>query len=257
MSDCAQFKEQYESYALGVLEGEERAALEAHLASACPVCVRAVAEARWLVAQLAYLAPDAQPPESLRRNLLGAVRVPEARRARAWFPIWAWVGSAALIAFAVFSLWQAHRMQNQLAELTARLKAGEAQRQKLAEERAIAERTNLILSDPASRLVTLQTKIGPQVHAFCHPKLGIILYGGSVPMPASNRTYQLWLVMKDKNAKPMSAAMFRPDDSGKVMLMVPAMPADMDSTAALAISEEPSGGSPQPTSAPIWVGALT
>ncbi len=253
MNDCAQFKEQYESYALGVLEGEERAALEAHLASACPVCVPAVEEARWLVAQLAYLAPDAQPPESLRRNLLGAVRVPEARRARAWFPIWAWVGSAALIAFAVFSLWQAHRMQNQLAELTARLKAGEAQRQKLAEERAIAERTNLILSDPASRLVTLQTKIGPQVHAFCHPKLGII----SVPMPASNRTYQLWLVMKDKNAKPMSAAMFRPDDSGKVMLMVPAMPADMDSTAALAISEEPSGGSPQPTSAPIWVGALT
>jgi len=127
----------------------------------------------------------------------------------------------------------------------------------LAEERAIAERTNLILSDPASRLVTLQAKIGPQVHAFCHPKLGIILYGGSVPMPASNRTYQLWLVMKDKNAKPMSAAMFRPDASGKVMLMVPAMPAEMDSTAALAISEEPSGGSLQPTSTPIWVGALT
>ena len=185
------------------------------------------------------------------------VRVPESRQPRAWFPIWAWVGSAALIAFAVFSLWQAHRMQNQLAELTARLKAGEAQRQKLAEERAVAERTNLILSDPASRLVTLQAKIGPQVHAFCHPRLGIILYGGSVRMPASNRTYQLWLVMKDKNAKPMSAAMFRPDASGKVMLMVPAMPAEMSSTAALAISEEPSGGSPQPTSAPIWVGALT
>jgi len=192
-----------------------------------------------------------------RRNPSSAVGVTETRQPRAWFPIWAWIGVAALIAFAIFSLWQAHRMQNQLADLTARLKAGQAQRQKLAEERAIAERSNLILSDPASRFVTLQAKIGPQVHAFCHPKLGIILYGGSVPMPASNHTYQLWLVMKNKNAKPMSAALFRPDASGEIMLMVPAMPVDMGSTAALAISEEPPGGSAQPTSAPIWVGALT
>jgi anti-sigma-K factor RskA len=191
------------------------------------------------------------------RNSFSAVGITEARQPRAWFPIWVWAGATALIAFAVFSLWQAHRMQMQLAELTARLKAGEAQRQKLAEERAIAERTNLILSDPASRRVTLRARTGPQVHAFCHPKLGIIVYGGSVPMPASNRTYQLWLVMKDKNAKPMSAAMFRPDAWRKVMLMVPAMPADMDAAAALAISEEPSGGSPQPTSAPIWAGPLT
>ncbi len=257
MNPCDQFAEQYESYALGALEGTEHAALEAHLASGCPVCVPAVQEARWLVAQLAYLAPDANPPASLRRNLLEAARVPEARESRSWFPVWASAGAATLVIFAVFSLWQAHKMQVQLKELTARLRAEEAQRQKLAEEKAIAERTNLILSDPASKLVTLRAKGGPEVHAFCHAKLGIILYGGSVPMPASNRTYQLWLVMKEKGAKPMSAGIFRPDASGKVMLMVPAMPADMDSTAALAISEEPPGGSPQPTSTPIWVGALT
>jgi hypothetical protein len=137
------------------------------------------------------------------------------------------------------------------------LKVEEARRQKLADEKALAERTNLILSDPASKFVTLHAKGGPEVHALCHPKLGILLYAGTVPMPASNRTYQLWLVLKDKNAKPMSAGMFRPDSSGKVMLTIPSMPAGMDSAAALAISEEPDGGSSQPTSAPIWVGALT
>lgn len=257
MSACSQFAEQYEAYALGALDAPERTKLEAHLASGCTACARAVEEARWLVSQLAHLAPEADPPLSLRRKLLDAVRVPKPREARSWFPVWAWAGAAALIVFAVFSLWEARRMQIQLADLTARLKAEEAQRQKLAEERALAERTNLILSDPASKFVTLQAKGGPQVHAFCHPQLGILLYGGSVPMPASNRTYQLWLVMKDKNAKPMSAGMFRPDSSGKVMLTISSMPGEMDSTAALAISEEPDGGSSQPTSTPIWVGALT
>src|SRR5260370_31602255 len=43
MNDCAQFKEQYESYPLGLLEAEERAALQAHLPSAGPVTVPAVA----------------------------------------------------------------------------------------------------------------------------------------------------------------------------------------------------------------------
>ena len=257
MSACDQFAEQYEAYALGTLEGAERAALEAHLASGCPVCVPAVEEARGLVAQLSYLAPESDPPASLRRELLDAVRVPQAREPRSWFIVWAWAGAAALVVFAVFSLWQAHLLQIQLAELTERLKIQETQRQKLAEEKGIAERTNLILADPASKLVTLQAKGGHDVRAICHPQFGIILSGGSVPMPASNRTYQLWLVMKEKGAKPMSAGMFRPDSSGKIMLMVPKLPADMDSAAALAISEEPSGGSPQPTSAPIWVGALT
>lgn len=190
------------------------------------------------------------------RNSFAAGRVPEVRERRAWFPIWAWAGAAALVIFAVYSLWQTRQAQGRLADLTDRLKVEEAQRQELAEEKAIAERANQILSDPASKLVTLRAKGSAAVHAICHSKLGIILYGGSVPMPAPNRTYQLWLVMKQKGAKPMSAGVFRPDPSGKVMLVVPAMPADMDSTAALAISEEPSGGSAQPTSTPIWVGAL-
>ena len=59
MSNCDQFREMYEAYALGALDPPEGAALEAHLATGCAECAKAVAEARWLVAQLAYLAPEA------------------------------------------------------------------------------------------------------------------------------------------------------------------------------------------------------
>jgi len=40
-----------------------------------------------------------------------------------------------------------------------------------------------------------------------------------------------------------------------MMVMPPG--ANLNEIAALAISEEPAGGSLQPTSAPVWVGPLT
>ena len=55
-----QFRELIEAYALGALDPQERGSLEAHLASGCADCEKALAEARWLVSQLAYLAPDAK-----------------------------------------------------------------------------------------------------------------------------------------------------------------------------------------------------
>ena len=82
MTDCAQLREHYDSYALGALEGEERAQLEAHLARGCPTCTAEVERARWLVAQLAYAAPEAEPPASLRRRVLQATQVPGTREER-------------------------------------------------------------------------------------------------------------------------------------------------------------------------------
>jgi hypothetical protein len=39
--DCEQLAPLYEEYALGVLEGDERAEIEAHLVRGCPKCRRA------------------------------------------------------------------------------------------------------------------------------------------------------------------------------------------------------------------------
>jgi anti-sigma-K factor RskA len=67
-------------------------------------------------------------------------------------------------------------------------------------------------------------------------------------------TLQLWMV--PKKGAPMSVGIFRPDAAGHVML-VAATGEPITEIAALAISEEPAGGSAQPTSPPVWVGPLT
>ena len=72
--NCEQLAALYEEYALGVLEGEERAELEAHLARPGDQCISGVAQARWVVAQLAHAAPDAQPPATLRGKIMDAVK---------------------------------------------------------------------------------------------------------------------------------------------------------------------------------------
>jgi anti-sigma factor RsiW len=42
-----QFREQIEAYAIGSLDDADRALLEAHLATGCADCVKALEEARW------------------------------------------------------------------------------------------------------------------------------------------------------------------------------------------------------------------
>jgi anti-sigma-K factor RskA len=70
-----------------------------------------------------------------------------------------------------------------------------------------------------------------------------------VPMPKSGRTYQLWLVTP--SAK-INAGTFMPKPNGEVMMRATyALP--KDSLAAVAVTDEPMGGSLQPTTAPMMV----
>ena len=70
-----------------------------------------------------------------------------------------------------------------------------------------------------------------------------------LPMPKSGRTYQMWLVTP--TAK-ISAGTFRPTPDGEVMMQATyALP--KDSLAAVAVTDEPMGGSPQPTTQPFLV----
>ena len=81
VSNCQQFRELVEGYALGALDAPERAAFEAHLGTGCKDCAARVAEARAVVSQLAYLAPEAQPSAMLKGRLMQTVRK-EARTAQ-------------------------------------------------------------------------------------------------------------------------------------------------------------------------------
>ncbi len=260
MNACGQFRELYEAYALGALDPGERAAFEAHLATNCPACTRAVEEARGLVAQLAYLAPEASPSVALKKRLLDAVRAGKAPAGRAapMMPWWAWAGVAALLVATAVSAWEARRELAELRKLHEELANVQKERAELVAQIDRAQRTEAILLDPASRQVALATKAPafPGVRAYWNPQLGIVLTGAKVPAPGENRTLQLWLVPKGPGAKPISAGVFHPDAEGSLTLLVTNPPADITATAALAISDEPEGGSPQPTTTPIWVGPV-
>ncbi len=127
MKNCDQFRELIEAYALGALDPEDRAALEAHLATGCADCAKAVEEARWLVSQLAYAAPEAAPSDMLKGRLMQTVRAeaqsqakPHVMPAKSAIPFWLWAGVAALLVFSIYSAWNTRRLEDEIRESNER-----------------------------------------------------------------------------------------------------------------------------------------
>lgn len=269
--DCEQLTPLYEEYALGILEGDERAEIEAHLARACPRCTLGVAKARSLVAQLAHVAPDAQPPAALRSKIMDAVRSSaEPARAvtsfqkpahedpaanRAVFPAWAWIAAAALALMTGYTIRQMGNQSTQLAELRKQMRLATLQNQSLQNQLEKDRMVASVMLSPDSIPLKLMPKDKnmPMVHAYLHPHMGVAITADSMPSMSSARTLQLWAV--PKTGKPMSVAIFNPDSAGQIAMVAPVnMP--MNEIAALAVTDEPAGGSPQPTSAIAWMAQL-
>ena len=55
----------------------------------------------------------------------------------------------------------------------------------------------------------------------------------------------------------MPSMMTWPDANGKLVMLVSNPPESMEATKAIAITEEPEGGSPGPTTTPLWVGGVS
>lgn len=67
----------------------------------------------------------------------------------------------------------------------------------------------------------------------------------NLPAPPSDKDYQLWYVTKDAK---INAAVFRTDEKGNHKLSLSLPPEARKGLAATAVTLEPKGGSPQPTS---------
>jgi anti-sigma-K factor RskA len=265
-------EEDFDLYALGALEGDEKLAIESHVAS-CATCTEKLAAARGRIALLSLAAPPVAPSAAVKQRLMQQVRadaernaernaaVPalernapraprETERTGGFFGRW-WaavlVPAGAVLAVATILLWTENRqLDRQLAALRA---AAEQQQQQLQEVREVAD----MIESHDTLTVSLAQQPGMPAgaaHVMYNAKMGMLMFDGEIaPAPAA-KSYQLWLVPAD--GKPISAGVFNPviGRTNHWMMKLPQGIAARE----FAVSLEPTGGMPQPTGPMVLVG---
>jgi len=178
--------------------------------------------------------------------------MPGESQSRKWFPAWALAAAAALVLFAAYTTWEMRRANREMASLQQRAAQELRRSEALASDRRPYLEGLKIVAAPGTTKFALASKNStlPAITAYWNPKMGLVLAAENLPAVADGRTMQLWI--QPREAKPVSVAVFRPDENGRLFVVIPLKEA-MKTGNALIINEEPAGGSPRPTSAPEWM----
>jgi anti-sigma-K factor RskA len=236
-------------YALGALASDERQAFESHLAG-CEGCRAEVRSFSEVAGLLAHGAPAAQPPAGLRGRVLaeaGRVRPISAGRRRA-SP--AWLAAAAGLVLAVGAGVTAWRQNGRVRALEGRIATVDS-------TAAAAESALAMLTGPQVHMVSLAgTGRAPTARVFWnHTRGRFIVFAFDLPAAPAGRAYQLWAIAKGK--APMSMGTFNTDPTGRATIILPVGQeiASLGFVDDCGLTEEPAGGSPQPTETPRLLGA--
>jgi anti-sigma-K factor RskA len=243
------------AYSLGALDAEEARAFEAALAGS-PELQREVAEYREVGALLALdaAAPGTGRPAGLRDRVMARAAASKGAAVTPRTPPLLWLALAAsLVGLAATSLlWFTTRQGLQDRDLAiAALRDSLAAREELLAYRE-AE-INAIL-DPNVTLTLMGQADSPQptIQLFWNRKTNrMLVHAFQLTPAASRRAYQLWFIPKD--GAPIPSITFNTEPGGHGLVQGVEVPADM-ALAAAAITEEPEGGSPQPTT-PVLLAA--
>jgi anti-sigma-K factor RskA len=223
---CEELRQEYASWALGIAEDPERSEIAAHLESHCPLCVPGVRSAMIAVAAMAGAVEPADPPQRLRRRVIQMIAPEPKRRGVALIP-WAIAG---VLAIALISVALPGRMQK---PDTAKL------------EQALS-----ILNDPAAKDVSFGDPAA-RGRVFVSATRGVVLVAAHLPALAAGRTFELWVIPARGN--PIPAGTFRGESDATAVYV---RPGPVENAAAVAVTVEPEGGSPQPTTTPFIVTRL-
>lgn len=245
------FETQAAAYALGALDGDERAQFEEHLAHGCAQCSAAVRDFGETLADVARGEPPLIPPAHVKTALMRRVTATATPAPRLAWRRWRWAAGtvAAAVVIAAFtagfvaSRYEARigMMAREMATTRAALQRQEAAlRGQLAASQAVVD----LLRDPATRVVTLQGQgASPQSSGrlVWNEKAGGYLLVANLPPAPAGKAYELWTI---SGGKPQPAGLFTVDASGQGRLPVPAVAAPVD---VFAVTLEPEAGVPAPT----------
>ena len=243
-------------YAVGGLDGEERARFEALLRAGDPAARAALREYEAVLVAVADGSREA-PPAGARARLLeridregrGAQLVDlqaERRRRGPWRAV---VGGllAAGLAAVVVGLALSSTYERRLDDLqreTATL------RDELARQQAVLA----IVRDPSTQSVALAglaPSPGARGRMLWHERAGGLFVAEGLPPAPEGKAYQLWAIAG--SAPPVSAGVFLVTTDGKGSVRVPPLPgvARVD---VFAVTLEPAGGLPAPSGAMYLAG---
>jgi hypothetical protein len=227
---------------MGVLEFELAAEISEHLSRNCDYCMARIKESSAAVGLLASFAERYEPPARLRERVMTIPGPIPQKRSQ-----WPWAFALACAASVALLIWGVTE-RGTLKDSLTRLQEVSRQRNELRSVIAI-------LSESDTRTIQFGgPQAGPHGRVFLSRTGGVIFVGGQLPPLSTGRTFELWLVPTKGN--PQAAGLFTPNSQG-ISVNVLAQSINPAQFAAVAVSVEPAGGSPQPSSKPILVVPLS
>ncbi|HXR98387.1 MAG TPA: aminotransferase class V-fold PLP-dependent enzyme [Terriglobales bacterium] len=168
---------------------------------------------------------------------------------------WSWIAlpSACLLALLLLIVWGREQGLEQRARVQqAQLSTAQRQSRDAVAQLGILRVATNVMSAPATKIVTVKAAPGaPGGEAYLNDLRGAVLVANNLPPAGDQHTYELWLLPRSGN--PVPAGSFQASSAGDAIANYPH---PLNAVTGLAVSLEPSGGSPQPTGAILLAARL-
>jgi anti-sigma-K factor RskA len=268
------------SFALDVLDADERRAIEEHLHAGCAECERELASWQEVVGVMALAANDEKSPD-FKPALLQRVHAPAASskapakviQLRRWVAVPLAAAALAVLTIGVIRdvdlrgrltgqrlISEGLRQELEVArgslrQLEGQLAAKESDVASLRAALVAAEQSLAVVQAPNLRMVRLEQTPDAQPsrgHVLIDAESGRALFYAFdlAPLPAE-KTYELWWITEKEG--PVNAGLFRPDTRG-VGRVEAAVPGSAGAIQAAAVTIEPAGGVSKPTGPMVLLG---
>ncbi len=254
------------AHALGVLDPDDRAYLDAHLGRDAEARTQ-LAAFEEIVGRLGLLTAPVEPPLALRAKVLRVAGSPAAAAPVAAGHAWTWLAVAAALLCAVGLLVtriQRDQARRELAAAQARAETAEGQvRETLAEletTRVLLAREQALrglVGRPDTRLVSLGgLPAAPRARArvvFDPTTREAFLLASGLDRAPEGMAYQVWVIA---TGAPVPAGLFQADAEGRAVFRLPDV-AEVAKVKTFAVTVEPAAGVPAPTGKMVLAGAVS